>query len=919
MPDLVTVVLLGAALGVWPARAPHACAQVAADEPAANRIVHRFDFDQPNYYNDVPRGWMRFPDRRAPDAAFPRYSAGRFDHHVGRTAPPSFYLACDGRSVAFRYNGSETRIRSGDYAVHGWIKPDALRSARAALSAYYLDWEGQYVSGTQRFSRLVGSTLRTSGASERDTWEAVNVLLPPAPANAHFVGITCWVVQDEVWRAGTGGHGHVSGRDVHAGAWFDDIVVQVQPRAVLTSAHAGNVVTTPNAVRLSAVVADENTDELSAELIVHDRAGSVMSRRGVAVHTFDDARASVVEIPGLMPGLYRATLVVRSLEQSIVERDLTFAVLGRRHESPDWVSQHVGIIMREAPADRTSHLWSLASGSGIAEPGIADSALPLPVADAAALIAQLGVGSVKLPIWTARTDETPFDAHPESLHELLDRLIGSRVDVIGVLGGAPTSMVSAAGEFAPTLLDVLSQDPRAWRGALDTVAAPYASIFHAWQLGDDRDDALYADSRTAGALGALHDAMRELMPSPNLATVTSAGVWPGDLRLPAQDLSIRLPADVHREHMQAHVSPFEQLGYNHMWLTVSAAEAGADAELAAWALRMIAARRTNVDRVFTPAPWRLRATEYGAITEPTPAYLVLRTLIDQLGDASFVAEFELEPRGIVQAFGDGRLATLVAWDPHAPPGGTPVTVQLGQADHVVDIWGREFPMQRSRDGHGVLKLTQSPVFVSGVEQWLVALRANVRLEPAEAALTIEPQRHLLSIANPRDVALSGELRLDVPESWEIEPSRVRFSLPARGMQAFPLLIRQPPSETAGSKVIHAALQLSSDPQYRMRVPLNFELGLPDLDVWGYAVNEGDDVRVRHGVTNRASQPLSFRAFAMLPGRSRQYRTLNGLLPGQTLTTEYLFKGATAASGRQVRLGLREVNGPRLHNLEIQVP
>jgi hypothetical protein len=126
-------------------------------QPATSRIIHRFDFFEPNYFDPIPPGWVRFPDGFAADPEFPRYADARFDPDAGHVAPPSFYLASRGRSVAYRYVGDATRVRRGDYAVTGWVRPDRLARGRATLSAYYLDWEGQYVPGTQRFGRLIGS------------------------------------------------------------------------------------------------------------------------------------------------------------------------------------------------------------------------------------------------------------------------------------------------------------------------------------------------------------------------------------------------------------------------------------------------------------------------------------------------------------------------------------------------------------------------------------------------------------------------------------------------------------------------------------------------------------------------------------------------------------------------------------------
>jgi hypothetical protein len=148
---------------------------------------------------------------------------------------------------------------------------------------------------------------------------------------------------------------------------------------------------------------------------------------------------------------------------------------------------------------------------------------------------------------------------------------------------------------------------------------------------------------------------------------------------------------------------------------------------------------------------------------------------------------------------------------------------------------------------------------------------------------------------------------------------MRFSLLPSEARNFPIELRYPYSEAAGDKLIKARVEIQGAQSYVLEIPLKLELCLSDVDVWGYAVSEGDRLVVRHGLTNRSNTPLSFQSFAVFPGRSRQYRVINELLPGQSLTAEYRFDDASGAAGRSVRLGLREVNGPRLHNLEVTVP
>jgi len=864
-------------------------AQAATAQPATSRIVHRFDFDEPGYFGEAPRGWVRFPDRDAPDPAFPRYTAGRFDREVGHKAAPSFYLESEGRSVAYRYAGSDTRIRPGEYMVHGWIRPNRLVHAKAALSAYYLDWEGHYIASTQRFSNLVGS------GDEEDSWQRVSVVLPSAPQRAHFIGVTCWVVQDEVWRRQDEAHRLMRMRDVRGGAWFDDISVQVQPRAELKVCHPGSVNEYPEPVRLSAIVADEETEGLTADLLIRSRDGALVETHAVDVHTFEDSREAVVVRAGLAPGLYQAELIVRSLGEPIVERSRVFAVLGAWHTGARSGARRLGLELPEASAGCIS--------------------------DVVALITQSGARTVKLPIWTGDPAVPAFDVHPTELHDLLDQLIASRTDVVGVFGGAPTRMVRAGGAFAPALLEVLAQDSRVWRPELDAIVAPYASIFLAWQLGADGDEAFARDARASDALLALREAMREMLPDPNLATTTSAGVWPAGSALPAQELTIALPDDVHAEEIAAHLESFRDARHNRVWLALPGPQVddyAPEAALAAWTRMLVEGRRTAAACVFTTAPWRLRTTETGVVAEPTAALPILRTVADLLGDAESIATFDVGESATLRAFGDGRQATIVAWDAYAN-GSRTHELQLGVADHYVDHWGGRHALRRSATGAQQLPIGPAPVFVPGIEQWLVSFQAAFQIAPAQVAFAIEPQPFTLTISNPRGSALAGEVVFDADARWEIEPRHLRFALQPGEQREYPLLIRQPQDENAGIKTLAAHVQLASEPKYQMTLPLRFELGLADVEVWGYAVNDAGSVRIQHGVTNRASTTLSFSAFAELPGRTRQYRTITELLPGQTLTTEYLFRDAPNASGRAIRLGLREVNGPRLHNLEVQVP
>ncbi len=855
-----------------------------------SRIVHEFTFMEPDNLNDIPKYWVRFPDLTEPDPVFPRYTEGFFDRDIGHLAPPSFYLEHKGHCVAFRYVGPAARIKPGDYLVTGWVKPDRIQHARATISAYYLNWEGEYIEGTQRYGRLIGSQ------GDRDEWQKVEIHLPNAPKNGHFIGVTCWVVQQDVWMEGMMPHRYISLRDIYGGAWFDDITIYGLPRAVLKSTHPGNIVEKPAPIQLLATVSDEEVEGLTAELVVHNQDGDVVYTVKVKPRTYEEEEADRFILRGLEPGLYVADLNVFSLGKSILRRTLSLAVLGKPHRPPNTAVRQMGVSITSVNPQQTE--------------------------DELAILKALQVGAAKLPLWTGQPTEPGYEMYRDNLHHVLDEMIKTRITVTGVLAGPPLPMVKTVGAHARSLLDILSEDPTGWRKYLISMVAPYASIFHSWQIGRDGDIQFINDERAPAAINAVRSEMQSMITKPNLASVGTAADTPSVDKLPVQNLSIVLPKDIRPTYIPNHLKPYKQLQYPHLWVTIPPPDLkGLDVEfaLADWALRIIETRWSNPSTIFVPQPWQTRKTANHYVTEPTRCYIVYRTIIDMIGDANPTSHLNIGSTGKALAFDDGQRSILVMWDPAAPAEGKEYTIQLGEATEAIDIRGRSIPLERASDGRHIVKLTPSPLFVTGMEQWLIAFRAGLELTPAHLNFSYEKKRHMLNVTNTYSKPMSGEIELTPPSNWEVEPTRIKFSLYPGETYSFPIDIRHPYNETAGKKAIIASINILSGQKYKMLVPLEFELGLSDVHVWGYAVTEKNRLIVKHGVTNRSNSVLSFRTFATYPGRSRQYRVINELLPGQTLTIDYRFSNVSDASGKRIRLGLQEVNGPRMHNLEVVVP
>jgi hypothetical protein len=238
---------------------------------------------------------------------------------------------------------------------------------------------------------------------------------------------------------------------------------------------------------------------------------------------------------------------------------------------------------------------------------------------------------------------------------------------------------------------------------------------------------------------------------------------------------------------------------------------------------------------------------------------------------------------------------------------------------MVDLWGRSTLLKRDVHGRQLVPLSGTPVFVTGVDRWLVDFATTLAFKPAHVESGQEMVRHTFELSHAGPQAIAGHGVFEAPPSMEVTPKTFSFNLLPGRVERIELQVRYPHNEPAGRKTIVAKMTLTPGSFY-VEAPLTVEVGLADVEVSGMAVVDGNDLVLRHVVSNRSSSVLSFRGSAAMPGHGRRYRPFANLNPGDTQTVEYRISGGADLSGRQVRLMLHELNdGPRVHNLELTVP
>ena len=366
---------------------------------------------------------------------------------------------------------------------------------------------------------------------------------------------------------------------------------------------------------------------------------------------------------------------------------------------------------------------------------------------------------------------------------------------------------------------------------------------------------------------------------------------------------------------------FSRLHNDQIWLTIEPLPPGKyhpRAALADLAKRLIFARQSNADLIFIRQPWQIRRTGSRSIIEPNEYYLIYRTVVSLLDQATYLGPVDLDDGVHCHAYDANGQSVLAMWIDQDVPGGKTYRLHLSGADTVTDVFGRSQKLPESGSAREI-SLGTLPVFVTSAETWLVEFRQGLHFEqsllPSQASYHVQN----LIIGNPRKEPISGLIRLMPPDGWVLRPSKIVFSLQPGEQQTIPLQIQSAPREPAGQKQVHAAVMIDAVRIVEFSTNLPLLLDLEDVDVRVDVLVEGGLLLIRHGITNRSGETLTFRSFAEVPGRKRQNLQIVNLKPQQSVIKTHVLDHAEEISGKTIRVGLRQYKGPRVHEIAVQAP
>ena len=862
--------------------APPASAPAGLDRPsiAGRRIVKHFDFNERplGNYESVPMSW-----RRHGGTGFPGFLEGRIDEKVGHAATPSFRLDLDGGSLGYHFEGRDISVRTNsDYLVVAWVKCRSLETARAYLTACYLDRKGVVIPGTQQRSELVG------GRPDID-WRPITVPLPGNIPGSRYIGLSLWLTQADVWNSEPPGLHETAHEDVKGSAWFDDITVFRLPRVTLSSSHPGNVFLDDEPVELQTEVNDPDGLSLTATLTITDVGGAKVATRAVPIRA-QGGGIERFQFEGLPVGVYGAELLVSAEGASLVSRRLTFIRLLPTLSPPQSCGRNFGAILKDVS--------------------------PAALAGQAQLLKVLRPEHVKVPVWSPQLAGAPNSKAVE-LKSLLEAVVSAGGEPIGVLTDRAVFGEGGASGAAPRpLIEIFNDDPRGWRPLIAGTWSLYAGLIPVWQVGAD-GESVGSDPRVAAVLPLLRREMTPLMGQPVLAV--GAAVSAGRGAAGADYQSILVPASIPTDSVCEYVQA-AAVALDRAWAVVQPPDKCSyprELWLADLARRLVEARFAGAATVFLPAPWGVRAEGLSAEVAPREELIVLRTVADILGRATPVSRTAIDGEARCLTFDRNGRAILFVWDPDAPPEGRDHVLYLGPDARLVDLWGR-VSVPEPVGSEQIVRIGPAPQFILNTPTWLFEFRRQFRIDPPQVEASFDACERSITFRNTYREPVTGMLRLVPPPDWDVRPNRVMFSLTPGQRFRQQISIRFPLNAEAGLTPLVGEFSLDADHRYRVVAAAWLELGLKDIGLETESFRRGTSLVVRQWLTNNSDATVSFSGYLLAPQRQRIERSFWNFQTGQSAAKEFVLENSDALVGQKIRLSLKEMQGTRVWNRVLTV-
>jgi hypothetical protein len=879
----------------------------AAQPVGVDRVLRNIDFEERRLGNNeaLPMHWVKVEA-----AGFPHYVNGHLASDQAHGGEYSFRFDLNGGSVVYRYEAKQISVNpNASYRIEAWVRTTVLEHARARVTGYLTDLDGHPLVSSVRHSELYTARITD------EPWKKLSFDLTSLSPQAAYLIIELELLQPEIYAESSLGQHTLYPQDIHGSAWFDDVTVSQIPRVNLTTGHAGNLFRRGEPIELSMEIHDAFTDDLTVQMIVRDAAGKVVHQRsGIADMTAHGGKSlsrSQLLLPDLPAGWYEVAMSMSSQGQPLGVRSLNLVRLNDDAFtwSPD---ERFGLIATDLPFESWTEL-----------PGV----LPY-----------LGVGRVKLGVWSKTADAERIN--PEAFDIALGKLRELQIRPTACLLDLPPAINRKIDEHqghnsnldtrtpAASWMRLLKARDEDWHPPLEDLIARHATHLDRWQIGPDGSDLFVTRPGMREVYAKVYAEFASLIRKPDLAMP-----WPAwyelDRKL-ASTVAVTVPSSVLPHQLPLYMQDLRSTDAQNVSLTFQLLDRdkyGRDVQVRDMAQRIIYALSANADRIDLPHPFTTVApaegTDGDTTQQPQDLFPILRTVLTTLGHAKFVGRVPIADGIEAFLFDRSGQGILVLWDNGRAGTVRQLPINLGDSPRMMDLLGNEIPLVRPVNdpitGTVQLVVGPMPVFLTNIDGPLAQLRASVALDrPLIDSTSAAHMRHI-RFKNTYPIHITGSFKLKAPARWSITPSIQDFALNPGEVFDREVSIEFPLSSPAGPRTIDAEFFVQSEKATKFTMPLAVKLGLTDLGMQTLALRDGPDVVIQQIIQNYSDKSLDYNAFAIFPGRARQERLVAALGPGQSTVKRYRFNDVTVPKGSMVRVGVKEIDGSRLLNDEIEVP
>jgi len=882
-------------------------AQVTRPE-GSSRVVRTWDFEPvQGVLVPVPEHWFRgHSTDDAPRAGFPPWNEAVLQEDAGIGGSWALRIPTKGGSTSLTLaRGVIPVFGDADYALIASVKTSELKLAGVVISARLIDGELNPIPGTEVRSR----DLRTD-----DTWENVHLEIRGA-VNAESLQIELMVLQPEDHPGFRRNKFQAMEQDLDGAAWIDNIVVYQTPRIDLQLSGIGNLVIEPETPALSMSVRDLAGEPLTIETTIFDYTGAV------AVHDERPATSGGQMMnwtPDLRRfGWYRAVMEVRN----------DIGLIGRSYRDFVWLPQADDRRAEFAtrPADRHGFAVTLSERpEGEPISGINEHRYMLP-----ALLSELHTGSIAIPAWTNDGAEIDRD-----FALMTESLLEDGHDVSFILDHLPRPVASDYRVDQNNLFVVLENEDNRWVRSIEQILSRFGERSQTWQIGAEGSSDPFYIRDIRKIVQSVSASITGMVPKP-VIRLPWRTEQPDDGLTGADEFSLTLPSSVRSSSIEQYASGWANPNTS-LLIELPMLDTFSPRDRIIELIRRITIARANgAKRISIHAPWSehtyagrsgQRESGVGDIM-PSPEFAAMRLLSDALSNRTIVGELK-EIGGVRVFIAQGKKSSmLIAWREHADPSDAKVSGYLGdQRITVRDPFGNATESIASNGEHSI-PLTETPVYIEGIDVELAKFRAGLRIEPH--FIQSEARRHYVELAidNPWNSTISGRIRFKEPKEWKLTPKVLNFRLGPGETERYDLSLVLGGAEEAGPRRILAEVELVAMREYPIfEVPMQVEIGLDAITLRVSYRYENDEtgkpahIIITAVVTNLSDQPATLRSVVVAPGQASQQRSISGLVSGEAAIRTFRLENAVEAlKGKTIRVGLREQNGPGRLNRSLQMP